>query len=104
MSLRKDKQKILGEHFDDERIKSFLDLEPGNDAPYGKLSADFHVLEKAYRGMKADNFNTFIQFFVGAGRDLNAENKNGETFLDTIKHQRHATGYAKALKDAGATD
>ena len=41
MSLKKDKQKVLGEVFDDERVKSFLDYQ----APSG-VSADFHLLEK----------------------------------------------------------
>jgi hypothetical protein len=27
MSLKKDKQKVLGEVFDDERVKSFLDYQ-----------------------------------------------------------------------------
>ena len=42
MSLKKDKEKVLSEVFDDARIKSFLNYEP----PSG-VSADLHLLEKA---------------------------------------------------------
>ena len=57
MSLKKDKEKVLGEVFDDERVRSFLDYQ----APTG-VSNDFHLLEKAYRGMNIDNFVTFLGF------------------------------------------
>ena len=97
MSLRKDKQKVLGETFDDERIKTFLQLQPSDG-----LNADFHVLEKAYRGMKADNFATFIKFFVESGRDINATNHAGETFLQVLRQHRQAEDYIEALTAAGA--
>lgn len=97
MSLKKDKQKVLGETFDDARIKTFLDFEP-----YGNVSADYHVLEKAYRGMKADNFATFITFFQQAGRDINATNEDGKTLLQVVSEHRLGEDYATILKQAGA--
>ena len=97
MTLKKDKQKVLGEHFDDERIKTFLDYEP-----YGDLDPDYHVLEKAYRGMIEENFVTFIQFFIDAKKNINAENQRGETFLQTINQHRCSEGYINALVAAGA--
>ena len=97
MSLRKDKQKVLGETFDDERIKTFLHLQPSDG-----LDADFHVLEKAYRGMKADNFATFVKFFVEAGRNINATNHDGKTLLQVLKQHRLADDYVAALSAAGA--
>jgi len=97
MALKKDKQKVLGEHFDDERIKSFLLFA----APEG-TNPDFHVLEKAYRGMITENFATFIQFFVAAGRDLNATNPQGQTLLQITRQHRHGEDYAKVLSEAGA--
>ena len=39
MSLRKDKEKVLGEIFDEARIATFLDY----PAPAG-INADFHLL------------------------------------------------------------
>jgi hypothetical protein len=96
MSLKKDKQKVLGEVFDDERIKSFLQFEP----PAG-VNADFHLLEKAYRGMKAENFSTFVKFFLEQGRDINSTNPAGKTLLNVIVEHRHGTEYADILRDNG---
>jgi hypothetical protein len=97
MVLKKDKKKVLGEHFDDERIKSFLQFQ----APDG-TDPDFHVLEKAYRGMIAENFHTFVLFFVEAGRNINATNPQGQTILDIVRQHRHGDEYIDALIKAGA--
>ncbi len=97
MVLKKDKQKVLGEVFDDERIKTFLNYEA-----YGEANPDFHLLEKAYRGMKADNFATFLGFFKAEGHDINAKNQQNKTFLETIADHRQAEDYIAAMKAAGA--
>ncbi|MBT8125003.1 MAG: PA4642 family protein [Gammaproteobacteria bacterium] len=95
--LKKDKQKVLGEYFDNERIKTFLEYEA-----YGDIDPDYHVLEKAYRGMIEENFVTFIKFFVDANKNINAKNSLGNTFLQTIRQHRCAEGYIDALINAGA--
>ena len=82
--LKKDKQKVLGERFDDERIKSFLALTV--DGEHG----DFLLLEKAYRGMVAENFASFVQFFVDSGHDINTKNEHGLSFLAVLQQHRHA--------------
>ncbi len=97
MALKKDKQKVLGENFDDDRVKSFLIAEPREGE-----SLDYMLLERAYRGMKADNFATFVKFFTQANKDINAQNKEGETFLSSIQDQRLAGDYIASLKNAGA--
>lgn len=97
MSLRKDKEKVLGEVFDDARIATFLDYAP----PVG-VNADFHLLEKAYRGMRGENFATFITLFVTAGKDVNAVGAEGKTFLQTIKSHRLSEEFVLALEKAGA--
>lgn len=97
MSLKKDKQKVLGEHFDDERIKTFLEVEP-----YGGVSRDYCALERAYRGMIAENFATFVGFFKEAGMDLNATNPEGKTLLQIAKTHRNSEAYVAALMAAGA--
>jgi hypothetical protein len=97
MSLKKDKQKVLGEVFDDERVKSFLDFQ----APNG-VSNDFHLLEKAYRGMNIDNFITFLNFFKDAGYDLNATNPDNKTLMQIVGEHGHGGDYIKALTAAGA--
>lgn len=97
MTLKKDKQKVLGEIFDDARIKTFLDF----DAPEG-VDADFHVLEKAYRGMGAENFTTFLKFFTDAGRNLQAVNTQGQTLLEIISEHEQGKTYITALKQYAA--
>jgi hypothetical protein len=97
MSLKKDKEKVLGEVFDDERVKSFLQYE----SPAG-VSTDFHLLEKTYRGMNIDNFVTFLDFFKEAGHDLNATNPDGKTMVEVASEHGHGAEYVIALKAAGA--
>ena len=97
MSLRKDKEKVLGETFDDARIATFLDY----PAPAG-VNADYHLLEKAYRGMLGENFKTFVKFFVEAGKDVNAVGPEGKTFLQVVKAHRNGEEYAIALEAVGA--
>lgn len=97
MNLRKDKKKVLGEVFDDERIKGFLNY----PAPEG-VNPDYHVLEKAYRGMREENFATFVRFFKEDGRDINALGPEGKTFLQTAKTHSQADDYIAALEQAGA--
>ena len=97
MSLKKDKEKVLGEVFDDERVKSFLEYE----APEG-VSTDFHLLEKTYRGMNIDNFVTFLGFFKEAGHDLDATNSDGKTMAEIAAEHGHGVAYVDALKAAGA--
>ena len=98
MNLRKDKPKVVGETFDDERIRGFL----GQTAPAG-YAVDFYVLERAYRGMLADNFATFVRFFTEAGRDINACNPDGRTLTDLVATHRRSGEYLEILKRAGGT-
>lgn len=97
MSLRKDKEKVLGEIFDDARIATFMDF----PAPAG-VNPDYHLLEKAYRGMRGENFSTFVKLFLEAGKNLNATGPEGKTFLQVVKTHRNGEEYAQALAAAGA--
>ena len=97
MSLKKDKQKVLGEVFSDTQVKTFLDFQ----APAG-VNADFHCLEKAYRGMVAENFVTFLGFFKEAGRDINATNPDGESLLTIMRQHAQSEDYIEAMVAAGA--
>ncbi len=94
-----DKPKVIGEEWSDERVKSFLAIDPYDDA----VNADYNALLKAYQAMRAGDFERFIGFFVDAGRDLNATDSAGKTILDLISQHRRSTEYAAALKAAGAT-
>lgn len=93
-----DKPKVIGEEWSDERVRSFLDLEPWESA----VNADYHALLRAYQAMRAEDFERFIGFFVAAGRDLNAVGPEGENILDRISRHRKGTDYARALEQAGA--
>lgn len=97
MSLKKDKKKVLGEFFDDERIRSFLTAE----APEG-VNLDFHLLERAYRGMQAENFATFVEFFKAEGHDLHAKNPEGKTLYELVVQHSAFSEYAEILQQAGA--
>ncbi len=97
MAPKKDKAQVVGEFFDDDRIRSFLDFQP----PAG-VDPDYHVLEKAYRGMIAENFATFVRFFLAEGRDINAKGPGGRTLLETVSRHRHGEEYADILRENGA--
>ena len=97
MSLKKDKQKVLGEVFDDERIAGFL----VGEAPEG-VNRDYHLLERAYRSMKAENFETFVRLFKEQNLDLNSPGPDGKTLLVRIEEHRQGSDYADILKAAGA--
>ena len=90
MSQRKDKEKVLGEIFDEARIATFLEY----PAPAG-INADYHLLEKAYRGMRGENFGTFVKLFIEAGKDLNAIGPEGKTFLQQYEATKAAKGGAR---------
>ena len=97
MALKKDKQKVLGEFFDEDRIREFLVYE----APAG-VNKDFHLLERAYRGMQAENFVTFLSIFTAEGGNVNATNAEGNTLLSLVEKHPAFPEYAEALKSAGA--
>lgn len=97
MALKKDKEKVLGEVFDDDRIRGFLD----GQAPQG-LNLDFYLLERAYRGMQVENFVTFVEFFVEAGHDLNATNTDGRTLMGLVREHSAFAEYLDILEKAGA--
>lgn len=98
MAERKDKKKVIGEPMTDEQIKVFLDF-PAEDG----VSADFHVLEKAYRALRAEDFERFIVFFQEQGRDLNAQDPQGRTLLSHIEAHQKCQDYAAVVRAAGGT-
>ena len=73
---------VTDEVWDDDRVKSFLALEPAGE------DADFHVLLKAYRGMRVADFERFLKFFVESGRHLDAQDKRGRTIWAIMKQHR----------------
>lgn len=98
MAERKDKKKVIGEPMTDEQIKVFLDF-PSEEG----VSSDFHLLEKAYRALRAEDFERFIVFFKEQGRDVNATDPQGRTLLAHIEGHQKCEDYADALRAAGGT-
>ena len=88
---------VRDEWWSDERVKSFLAMETSSDE-----AQDFHILQKAYRGMVPEAFTRFITFFVDAGRNLNEPNSHGETILKIVSEHSNSSEYAGILKKAGA--
>jgi len=88
---------VRDEWWSDDRVKTFLDMETSQDE-----SPDFHVLQKAYRGMVPEAFERFVGFFLEAGRNINEANQQGATILKIVSEHRNSSEYADILKKAGA--
>lgn len=90
--MRKDKKQIIGDEISDEAIKLFLLAEPADDTP-----ASLHKLIKAYRGLRVDDFERFVGFFVAEGYDLAAVDSKGQDFAALIADQRGAEPYIEVI-------
>lgn len=95
---RKDKKAVIGQSWSDEHLHSLLDLQP----PAG-VSADHHVLLQAYRSMIAEDFRRFVDYFIAAGRNLDATSPRGESVMQIISRHRKAEEYLAALQQVGAS-
>ena len=93
--MRKDKKQVIGEEIGEESIKLFLEVEPADDTP-----PSLHKLIKAYRGLRIDDFERFVKFFVEAGYDLGAKDAQGQDFVALIQDQRLAEPYIEVIKAA----
>jgi len=96
--MRPDKEKVVDEIWDDERVRSFLDKPPLGAEP----SKDFSALLYAYRSMRPMDFSRFVDMFLEAGRDLTATNRHDKTLADVIRPHRHAQPFIDILKRHGA--
>ena len=92
-TVKKDKEKVLDEVWTPDRVKSFLDL-----APPAGVNPDFNVLYNAYKNMRHENFEQFLDFYKEADRDFNATNKADETLLVIMQKHKKSEYYIKAFK------
>ena len=53
--MRKDKQKVIGEPMTDEQVAVFLNARPYNSDE----SVELHLLVRAYRGLRVEDFSAF---------------------------------------------
>lgn len=93
--MRKDKKQLIGDEISDEQVKTFLGFEPVDATP-----PSLHKLIKAYRGLRVDDFERFIGFFLAAGYDLSAKDEQGNDFIALIKDQRNAAEYIELIEKA----
>ncbi|AMZ74429.1 MULTISPECIES: PA4642 family protein [Pseudomonas] len=93
--MRKDKKQVIGDEIGDEQIKLFLNFEPVD-----ATSPSLHKLIKAYRGLRVDDFERFLTFFVEAGYDLNGKDEQGKDFVALIQDQRNAEEYIELINKA----
>jgi len=93
--MRKDKKQLIGDEIGDEQIKLFLDFEPVD-----ATSPSLHKLIKAYRGLRVDDFERFVGFFVAAGFDLAGTDEQGQDFIAVIRDQRNAPEYIEIIEKA----
>lgn len=91
--MRKDKKQVIGDEIGVEQIKLFLDFEPVD-----ATSPSLHKLIKAYRGLRIDDFERFLGFFVAAGYDVDGKDEQGKTFVDLIADQRNAPDYIELIE------
>ena len=85
----------FGEDWSDDRVRGYLNRQP----PAG-VNADFHVLNTAYKHMRAYDFERFVCFFLEEGRDINAVNEDGKTLLDLVKAHPISLDFVHILEDA----
>lgn len=96
--MRPDKEKVVDEVWDDERIRSFLGKQPMGE----ESSLDFSALLYAYRSMRPGDFARFIELFVAENRDLQAVGKDGQTLAQVIGAHRHGQPFLDILQRYGA--
>lgn len=83
---------VTDEVWDDDRVKSFLEIQPYEGDP------DFHVLLKAYRGMRVEDFERFLKFFTDAGRSLDAQDNRGRTLWSIIENHQQGADFVALRK------
>ncbi|AZD31714.1 PA4642 family protein [Pseudomonas chlororaphis] len=93
--MRKDKKQVIGDEIGDAQIKLFLDFEPAD-----ATSPSLHKLIKAYRGLRIDDFERFLVFFVEDGYDLDGKDEHGKDFVALIQDQRNAADYIELIEKA----
>ncbi|WP_095079735.1 PA4642 family protein [Pseudomonas sp. Irchel s3h17] len=93
--MRKDKKQLIGDEIGDAQIKLFLDFEPADTT-----SPSLHKLIKAYRGLRIDDFERFLVFFVEAGHDFDGKDEHGNDFIALVSDQRNAEDYIELIRKA----
>ncbi|HSG91322.1 MAG TPA: PA4642 family protein [Pseudomonadales bacterium] len=99
MATRPDKQKVIDEIWDDDRVRSFLAPPPADP----DVDRDWFVLSRAYQSMRVGDFRRLLTMFLAQGGNLDARDARGATLAEGIATHRHAGPFIEALIAAGAT-
>ena len=91
--MRADKAKVVDEIWDDERIESFL-----TKGPMGDTSDDHSKLLHAYRSMRVDDFQRFIDKFRAVGGDTNATDATGRSLKEVIASHSKSQPFIEILE------
>ena len=98
VQVKKDKQKVLDEVWDDARVRSFLGKQqPSQSGEALPGDADFYVLRHAYQSMRAADFDRFLGFYTAQGRDVRAKDGRGRTLAEAIAHHANAAPFVRLL-------
>lgn len=94
---KKEKEVVVDEVWTEARVREFLDVKPAE-----AVEADFHMLQKAYQQMRADDFEKFVAMFLQEKRNINARDAHGRTLLSYVREHAKSTEYAEILQRNGA--
>lgn len=92
--MRRDKARVEGEHWGDERFEEYL-----NFKTYDGTDVDFHCLYRAYTRMNAKTFARFVALFKEQGRNVQATDKDGVTLAELIKTHHLGEDYLAVLAE-----
>lgn len=95
MSLKKDKEKVFGGQWSEEQLKEFAEVKS-----YDGTDCDFLALKKAYQYMTAEAFAEFVEVFKQQGKNLEAQNLDGQTFVQYLQAHAQSEEYARVLNSA----
>lgn len=90
---KKDKQKVIGEGFDQDKLSPFL-----NQSPIDGENKDFYILLRAYRGLPLEAFKDFLALCKDNQIDIQAKSQAGKTILDICKENTAHQGYTEILQ------
>jgi len=96
--MKKDKQKVTDEVWDDDRVRSFLGKTvPSQSGQPFPGDADFYVLRHAYQSMRPDDFERFLDYYTADGRDVRARDGKGRTLAEVIAGHANAGRFVELL-------
>ena len=83
----------FNEEWSDERVFAYL-----NQLPPEGVNGDIHVLSHAFKHMRPADYKRLLTQFTADGRDVNAQNPEGQRIPDIIaQYPRQSEGFLEVL-------